>query len=482
MFNLQPILLVNGILLMILSLAMLIPAAIDAATGHNDWQAFLIAAFFSAFMGGSLYFSNRGFSGHLTIRQTFLFTTSSWFILPIFAALPFLFASTNLSFTDAYFESVSGLTTTGATILIGLDTIPSGILLWRSILQGLGGVGVIVLAMAVLPMLRIGGMQLFRTESSDKMEKILPRAGQIARVIGITYVSLTLLCTIAYWSFGMNGFDALCHAITTIGTAGFSTHDASIGFYNSIAIELIAMAGMLAGAVPMILYYQAIRGKPLVFWRDAQVRWFFGIVIFSIIFMSIWLFLQKSLPLEYALRAAAFNVISIITTTGYASADYAQWGTGATVFLFMLLVVGGCTGSTAGGIKIFRFQVLFASARTQLQQLIQPHAILIPRYEHRPISENVSASVLGFFTLFAFCFMVLAVLLSMFGLNFLTSMSAAAQALANVGPGLGQTIGPSGSYASLPAGAKWLIAFAMIVGRLELFTILVLFTNRFWRD
>lgn len=483
MFNLRAILLVNGLLLLVLSLAMLLPALVDFLASNSDWKVFLISSFLTAFAGGSLYFSNHGYKGHLTIRQTFLFTTSSWFIIPFFGALPFLFANLGLSFTDAYFESVSGFTTTGSTILTNLDLAPPGILLWRAIIQGLGAVGVIVLAMAVLPMLRIGGMQLFRTESSDKIDKILPRARQIAKVIGLTYCILTLICAIAYWSFGMSGFDAICHALTTLGTAGFSTHDASFGYYDNTAIEIIAILGMLAGACPMILYYQALRGgKPEVFFRDPQVQWFFAIVLFSTFLMSGWLVYTQNMSEGAALRSAAFNVVSVITTTGFASANYADWGTGATVFFFMLLVVGGCTGSTAGGIKIFRFQVLYETAKAQLNQLLQPHGIFLPRYNRRPISENVSASVLGFFTLFAFCFLVLAVLLSAFGLDFITSMSAVAQALANVGPGLGEIIGPAGNFSSLPDGAKWLLTFAMILGRLELYTVLVLFTLRFWKD
>ncbi len=482
MFNLRPILLVNGLLLLVLSLAMLLPALVDYFAHNADWKVFLVSSFLTAFAGGSLYFSNRGYHGYLTIRQTFLFTTSSWFIIPFFGALPFLFSDLDLGLTDAYFESVSGLTTTGSSILTDVDTAPPGILLWRAILQGLGAVGVIVLAMAVLPMLRIGGMQLFRTESSDKADKVLPRARQIAAVIGLTYSALVLICTIAYWSFGMDGLDAICHALTTLGTGGFSTHNASIAFYDSIAIELIAIIGMLAGSIPMILYFQVIRGRVDILLRDPQVQWFFAIVVVSIILMSCWLIYSEHMAVSQAIRQAAFNVISVITTTGFASADYAQWGHGAVVFFFMLLVVGGCTGSTAGGIKIFRFQVLYQTAKAQLNQLIQPSGVFVPRYNNKPISRSVSAAVLGFFTLFAFCFMVLSVLLSALGLDFITSMSAAAQALANVGPGLGDIIGPTGNYSSLPDGAKWLIAIAMIIGRLELFTILVLFTVRFWKD
>lgn len=467
---------------MILSIAMLVPAIADLAYSHDDWKVFLMSSFLTAFFGGGLYFSNLGHTGQLNLRQTFLFTTSSWFILSFFACLPLLFSELQISFTDAYFEAVSGLTTTGSTVLSDLDYAPPGILLWRAILQGLGGVGVIVLAMAILPMLRVGGMQLFRSESSDTMDKMLPRARQIAKVIGFTYLLLTFLCFLAYWMAGMHGFDAICHAITTVATGGFSTHDASIGYFDSVTIELICMAGMLSGAIPMILYYQAMKSSPLSIWRDPQVRWFFSIIIISILLVTNWqIYVQEAPGLE-ALRTSAFNVISIITTSGFASADYNLWGTGAVSIFFILIVVGGCTGSTTGGIKVFRFQVLYETVKAQLHRLLQPNGVFLPRYDHKPISDSISGSVLSFFALFSFCFMVLAVSLSFFGLDFLTSMSAAAQTLANVGPGLGHIIGPAGNYATIPDGAKWLIAFGMIMGRLELFTVIVILTPYFWRD
>lgn len=482
MINLRPILLVNGILLLILAAAMLIPALADVVFEDSEWPAFVASSFLAAFVGGTLYFSNRGYQGKLNLRQAFLFTASSWLFLPAFAGLPLYLSSLELSFTDAYFEATSGLTTTGSTLLSGLDTMAHSLLLWRALLQGMGAVGVIVLAMAVLPMLGIGGMQLFRTESSDQSEKVMPRATQIAKMITLTYASLVSLCMLAYWAAGMSAFDALCHAITTLGTAGFSNYDASIAHFQSIKIELIATLGMLAGAIPIILYYHLIRGRVNSLLNDTQVRWFMTIVVFAIMLITAWLVFNQDYGFWDAVRYASFNVVSVITTTGFVSADYAHWGSGATLIFFMLIVVGGCTGSTSGGIKIFRFKVLYETAKVQLHQLIQPNAVLIPHYDKKPISTVVSASVLGFFTLFAFSFMVLATALSAYGLDFLTSMSAAAQALSNVGPGLGELIGPVGNYALLPDGAIWLLSFAMIVGRLELFTVLVLFTSKFWRD
>jgi trk system potassium uptake protein TrkH len=482
MFSLRPILLVNGLLLLILSMTMLVPLAVDLIYEEEQWQPFLVGAFICAFVGGTLYLSNQGYRGQINLRQTFLFTTSSWFIMPFFAALPLYFSSLSPSFTDAYFESVSGLTTTGATVLKGLDTMPHSILFWRALLQALGAVGVIVLAMAILPILRIGGMQLFRTESSDNTDKVIPRAGQLAKLIGYTYVTLVAIWTIAYWSAGMSGFDAICHAMTTLGTGGFANYDGSIAHFDSVLIEVICIFGMICGGIPIILYYQMLRGKPSSIFTDLQVRWFIIIMAFATLLVTSWLIFKHEYSFWDALRYAGFNVASIVTTTGYATADYAGWGTATTLLFFMLIVVGGCTGSTSGGIKIFRFKVLYETSKVQLHQLTQPHGVFIPRYAGKPISENISASVLGFFTLFAFSFMILATSLSVFGLDFLTSMSAAAQTLANVGPGLGKIIGPTGSYGTIPEAAKWLICIGMIVGRLELFTVLVLFTPHFWRS
>ena len=480
MFNLRSIFLINGLLLMVLAGAMLLPVLVDVYFEEGEWHPFLISAFICLFSGGILYLTNRGYRGTMSLRQTFLFTASTWFVLPFFASLPFYLSLLDLSFTNAYFEATSGLTTTGATVLVGLDALPKSILFWRALLQGLGAVGVIVLAMAILPILKIGGMQLFRTESSDNADKVLPRAGQLAKLIGVTYTMLVVLFTFAYLFAGMGEFDALCHAITTLGTGGFSNYDRSMASFNSHTIETIATVGMLCGGIPIILYYQMLRGKSGAIVNDLQVRWFLAIIAFATLLITSWLIYAQDFTFARALRYASFNVVSIITTTGYASADYAQWGSATTLIFFMLLVVGGCTGSTSGGIKIFRYKVLYETAKVQLYHLIQPNGVFVPRYDGKPISETISASVLGFFTLFAFSFMVLATALSSFGLDFLTSMSAAAQALANVGPGLGKIIGPTGTYEALPDGAKWLICIGMIVGRLELFTVFVLLTPRFW--
>lgn len=482
MIDFRPILYVNGILLCVLSLVMMIPMMVDLAYGHDDWQVFMMASGFTAFIGGGMFLANRGYEGSLSLRQAFLFTTTSYVVLSLFGALPLYWSEMQLPFVDAYFETVSGITSTGSTVLTGLDFLPPGILLWRSLLNAMGGIGIVVLALAVLPMLRIGGMQLFKTESSDTMDKMLPRTTQIAAVISLVFLVLMIMCALCYWWAGMDGFDAMNHAMTTVATGGFSTHDASLGYYDSHLIETVGVVFMIAGAIPIILYFQAIKGQPEVLWQNTQVQTFLGIIAGVTLLLVIWLMIWQGFGLSEALRYSLFNVVSVITTTGYASADYNSWGTVSIAVFFMLLVVGGCTGSTSGGIKIFRFQVLYKTARAQIRQLIQPNGVFIPLYNEKPITDQISGSVMSFFILFAFSFMVLAIILSFYGLDFLTAMSAAAQALANVGPGLGELIGPAGNYAILPDGAKWWISGAMIMGRLELFTVLVLFAPHFWRD
>lgn len=483
MTQLRIIFQVNGLLLLILAAAMLIPAAIDWLQQNPDWQSFLGSSFITAFTGGTFFLTSRAGIETLSIRQAFLLTVSCWFILPLFGCLPLLFSELNLSFVDAVFETVSGITTTGATVITGLDHAPPGILLWRSLLQWLGGVGIIVLATAILPILSIGGMQLYRLESSEKSEKTFPRVTQIASAIGTIYLVLTLLCILSYWIAGMSGFDAICHAMATVSTGGFSSHDLSVGFFADLDIEIVAIIFMVSGSLPFMTYYHFFNGKPELLWRDRQIRWFIVILAGSAVILAGWLVAtdQYETPAE-AFRHALFNMTSVLTTTGYASVDYSAWGSFALTFIFMLSVMGGCTGSTTGGIKIFRYQVLYQSARSQLRQLLQPHGVFIPKFQGKPISEKVVNAVMGFFVLFAFCFLVLVILLSAFGLDYLSAMSVAASSLANVGPALGPEFGPAGNFSSLPDGAKWLLCVAMTAGRLELFTILVLFTPRFWQQ
>ena len=464
-----------------LAVAMCLPAIFDVAVGNPDWQVFALSAALTMFIGVMLVLMTRGNVRNISIRQAFVLTTVVWVVIPCFAALPLAFADLQLSYTDAFFEAMSGLTTTGSTVMLGLDFTPPGILLWRALLQWLGGIGIIAMAIAILPLLQVGGMQLFRMESSDTSDKVMPRTVQIVTYISVLYLALTFLCAVLYWFGGMSGFDAITHAMTTIATGGFSTHDASLGYFDSAAIEVTATVFMVIGGMPFVLYLQALRGAPAGLIRDSQVRWFLAIVVVSVLCMWAYrVFGAEGADLG-TFRAAAFNVVSVITGTGYATEDFSAWGPFAVSAMFFLMFVGGCAGSTTCGIKIFRFQVLYATAKNQMHRLLQPHGVFIPYYNRKPIPESVSESVMSFFFLYVLSFALIAVCLGLMGLDFLTAASGAATAISNVGPGLGPQIGPSGTFATLPDAAKWLLAFGMLLGRLELFTVLVLLVPAFWR-
>jgi len=477
----RPVLFVVGLLLTTLGSAMMLPGILDLTLGHDDWLAFAAASAVTLFVGVTLVMSTRGGESRLTIRSAFVLTTASWLSLVAFAALPLFWSTLNMSYTDAFFESMSGLTTTGATVIVGLDFSPPGVLLWRGMLHWLGGVGIIVMAIAVLPMLQIGGMQLFRMESSDTSEKILPRATQIAGSISLLYLGLTVVCALAYYMAGMRLFDAVTHAMATIATGGFSTHDASIGYFDSTAIDLVVTLFMIVGALPFSLYLLAIRNKggPLV--TDSQVRWFFGMLIIFLAVVSLAAMGNPAVDEERGWRQVLFHVVSIMTGTGFATTDYGLWGGHAVAVFFFIAFVGGCTGSATGGIKIFRFQVLFAALRQHVNRIIYPNGVFVPLYNGRALPDHVSASVLGFLFLFVLTFAALTMGLSFTGLDPLTAFSSAASAIANVGPGLGEIVGPAGNFKSLPDSAKWIMSAGMLLGRLELLTILVMFSPSFWR-
>lgn len=478
----RPVFLVIGLMLVTLGLSMLVPAFADAISNHPDWHVFLISSAVTIFAGSALFLASRTTTAELSLRQAFILTTLSWVVIAAFGALPFVFSELELSYTDAFFEAMSGVTTTGATVITGLDSAPPGILLWRAILQWLGGIGIIVTAVAILPMLQIGGMQLFRIESSDASEKILPRAAQLASAITTLYLSLTALCALSMWIAGMTAFDAIAHAMTTIATGGFSTSDASVGHFNSASIEIIFIVFMVLGSLPFVLYLQAVRGSFGALLRDDQVRLFGVLVLSAIIIMTLWLWMAEYEEFGRSLRLSAFNVVSIMTGSGFVSANYGAWGGFAVATFFFLGFIGGCAGSTGCGIKIFRFQILWSTMRVQIRRLLQPHGVFIAKYNSKPIGDDVMSAVTNFFFLFLVCFVVIALGLTMFGLDFVTAWSGAVASLANVGPGLGDTIGPDGNYMALPAGAKWLLVSGMLLGRLELLTVLVIFTVRFWRN
>ena len=469
-----------GLLLGAVSVGMLLPAMADAAIGHEDWQVFIASALVTGFIAGALILTNRGKLPPLSVKQAFLLTSLSWLALTGFAALPFAFSGLGLSYTDAFFEAMSGLTTTGATIITNLDAAPPGILLWRALLQWFGGIGIIVMAISVLPMLNVGGMQLFRLESSDTSEKILPRTAQIAGSITRLYFAITLVCVLAYVLAGMNVFDAVAHAMTTIATGGFSTRNESLGaFAPSVAI--VAIIFMLASSLPFVAYLQLVNRKFDKFLQDEQIRAFFMITGLAIAAMFAYQLIMGVTTPGNALLAAAFNITSILTGTGYATTDYGQWGSFSVALFFVLTFIGGCAGSTSCGLKIFRLQVVIKSGWRYIRQLSLPHGVFVVRYNGRLLDDNVANSVIAFVLIFILSFSAVALTLSLMGLDPLTALSASAAAIANVGPGLGPHIGPSGTYAGLPDAAKWVLCFGMLLGRLEFLTVLVMFAPSFWR-
>ncbi len=481
MFDLRPVGYVIGFLVAALGLTMLLPMLVDIAEGRDQWPVFATSALFTFLVGGLVALScQNGVKEGLSIQQTFLLTSGVWLALPIFGALPFVLGETDLRFVDAFFEAMSGLTTTGSTVISGLDDLPKGILLWRAILQWLGGIGIIVVAMVFLPELRVGGMQIFRSEAFDTMGKILPRATAIASQISVIYVGITVACNLSYYALGMGAFDATIHALTTVSTGGFSSYDDSFGTFSG-PLEYVASIFMILAALPFVRYVQILNGNTRALHRDAQVRTFLMIII--VLVAVTWVILFQVFPQhwEQSFREALFNITSLISGTGYASVDYMLWGNLVVTMFFFIGLIGGCAGSTACSIKIFRYQILFSSIRAQMRKIRAPHGVFVPKYSGTRISEDVLSSVMSFFVFFTVTMGVFAVGLSLTGLDFVTSISGAATALANIGPGLGDIIGPSGNFAPLNDTAKWLLIAAMFIGRLELLVVFVLFMPNFWR-
>ncbi|MFD2206965.1 TrkH family potassium uptake protein [Kiloniella antarctica] len=480
MIKFRPVVFVTGILLSIMAIAMIIPAIVDAAAGHPDWRVFATSSALSLSIGICMMLATNATWTNLNLREAFVITNFAWLTIAVAGAIPLAFSELELSVTDAFFESMSGITTTGSTVIVGLDTSPPGILLWRGILQWLGGIGIIVMAVAILPILQVGGMQMFRIEAFDA-DKVLPKAAQIATAIAIFYVFITIGAAIVLSLLGMSGFDAIIHAMTSISTGGFSTYDASIGHFDAPSIHWAISGFMILGSIPFILYLRVIRGDLNSLLTDSQVKTFLIILGLSTLAIACWLWQNGDMTFWTAMRLSSFNVISLMTGTGFTSEDYGQWGGFSLSLMFILMFVGGCAGSTTCGMKIFRVQILYATTKAQLNRLIQPNGIFFPTYNNEPIPESVSNSVMSFFFLFAVSFVLLAVGLGAFGLDFITAISGAATAIANVGPGLGDIIGPAGNFQTIPDGAKWLMSAGMLLGRLELFTILVMILPRFWR-
>ena len=481
MFNLRPIAFILSKALSKLALFMWLPTLLALSGQSLGFREFLLATLLTHAIALLLLLVGRGEQIHLRIKEMFLATTLVWLSVCVFGALPFVFIS-HINFTDAFFETMSGVTTTGSTVLTGLDTMPTAILLWRSVLQWLGGVGFIVAAVAILPYLNVGGMKLFQTESSDWSDKSAPRAATMAKRIVRLYLALTLLCIAGYYLLSnMTAFEAVNHAMTTISTGGYSTSDDSMNHFSPPA-HWVGMVFMFIGGLPFLLMIHSLQQKNFHLFKDAQVRGFIVLLIGCGVVLSVYLWLTGRYPLADAIRVALFNLISVITTTGYGLDDFGGWGAFPLVLFALLMVCGACSGSTAGGFKIFRFQVGMTLFSKQLHLLMHPRAVVGQRYNGRHVNDGIVRSLITFIFAYFATIVILALLLTLLSLPPQVAISAAMTAVANVGPGIGDAIGPSGNFADLPDAAKWLLALGMLMGRLEIMTVMVLFFPSFWRN
>ena len=479
MTNYKTVFFTLGILQIILGIFMLIPVIVQFVYNQLD-SSFFGSSIVTIIFGTLFFLSNLDHDKRLNLQQAFLLTALSWLSIALFGSLPFVFSNVEFSFTNAFFESMSGITTTGSTIIPNLESIPKGILFWRAILQWLGGIGVIVMAITLMPIMNVGGMQLFQISNSDTSEKILPKSKEIALRLIYIYSGLTALCALSYKILGMNIFDSLTHSMTTIATGGFSNYNDSIGFFNSISIEISAMIFIILGSLPFIAYIKFLSGNNKILISDVQIKTFIKIIIFSIIILSIYLSFVN--PNQINLRSIFFNVISILTGTGYVNAQYDNWGSFPIILFLALMFIGGCAGSTTCGIKIFRIQILYSFIVNQLKKIIYPKGIFVLKYDQNPVDNKFISSIISFIYLYLVIFFTITALLSLSGLDFITAISGAATSISNVGPGLGSIIGPNGNFSSLPDISKWILSLGMILGRLELFAILVLFLPSFWRN
>jgi len=470
-----------GILQIILGIFMAIPIIVQFIYGEFD-SSFVIASIATLVFGILFVLSNLDYDKKINLHQAFLLTSLSWITIAIFGSLPLFFSKLDLTFTDAFFESMSGITTTGSTIITNLENTPKSILLWRSLLQWLGGIGIIVMAITLMPIMNIGGMLLFKVLNTDSTNEVLPSTKEISLKLILIYIILTLLCAFSYKIFGMNIFDSLTHSMTTIATGGFSNYNDSIGHFDNTKIELTAIFFIILGSIPFITYIKFISGNKKIFLTDTQIKTFIKLIIFSIIILFCYLFITNNDPSLSYIRSVSFNVVSILTGTGYVTKEFDQWGSFPLFYFLILMFIGGCAGSTTCGIKIFRVQILYKFILNQLKKVIYPRGILVIKYENNNVNDKFLASIIAFIYLYIIIFFTLTALLSLTGLDFVTSISGAATSISNVGPGLGSTIGPNGNFHELPNVSKWILSGGMILGRLELFAILTIFLPSFWRN
>ena len=481
MTNYKTVFFVLGILLIILGFFMMAPIIVQLI--YDEFNGtFIASSIITIFIGILFLLSNLDQNKSLNLQQAFLLNSLSWFSIALFGSLPFIFSSLEINFSEAFFESMSGITTTGSTIIVDLNNAPKAILIWRSILQWLGGIGVVIMAITIMPLLNIGGMQLFKLESGDTTEKILPRTKELALNISSVYFFLSIICAIAYFSAGMNTFDSIAHAMTTLATGGFSTYNESIGYFQNPNIEIISIIFILLSSIPFITYLKYINGNKKIFFQDVQIRGLIYISLITTLVMTLYLYSQESGNFLTQLRLSTFNVVSILSGTGYVTTDFNLWGSFSLVIFLFLMFIGGCAGSTTCGIKIFRVQILWLFIKNEIKKSIYPRGIFPLSYNKQKIGDRFISSIISFVFLYFLIFFLVAILLSLTELNFISSISGAATAIANVGPGLGDIIGPSGNFKELSNFAKWILCLAMLLGRLEIFTLLILFFPAFWKN
>ena len=476
---------VMGLMVMLFSSIMLPPAILAAAQGDSTWIAFLEAYGITVVAGALLWLPARRQQRELRLRDGFVIVTLFWALLALFGALPLLFAGITPGVTDAYFESMSGLTTTGSTVLSGLDKMPDSINLWRAMLQFLGGGGIVVLAVAILPLLGVGGMQLYKAETPGPMKenKLTPRIRETAKGLWYIYLGLTAACFLSLWAAGMTPLDAVIHAFTTISTGGYSSHDASVGYFNSPLIETIIIVFMFVGGVNFALHFMALRhADGRLYLHDSEFRTYFGLLAGATLLVALELTLTGAYgDFWAALRHSMFQVVSIATTTGFATADYAQWPPILGALLMVMCFFSGSAGSTTGGIKVIRILLLFKQATCELRRLVHPSAVVPLKLGGKTVPDRTITAITTFFTTYLAIYAILSLLVALTGLDVVTAFSAVAATITNTGPGLGE-VGPAANFAGLSVTAKWILSFAMLVGRLEVFTLLVLFTPSFWRN
>ncbi|MEZ5814263.1 MAG: TrkH family potassium uptake protein [Alphaproteobacteria bacterium] len=470
-----------GVLITIVGLAEMVPALVDWRYGHDNFETFFFNGIICLFLGVGLILANRSSGAHVNVRQAFLLTVSSWFLVSVFCALPLYTSDLGLSYVDAFFEAASGVTTTGASVLSGLDEVSRGILVWRSMMQWVGGLGAVAFTVLLLPYLKVGGMQIFRSAAAGQAGKVMPRSTEILGSMVKVYLGITVLCIFVYKALGMSWFDALNHAMTSISTGGFSTHDGSLGYFDNPALHYAAVFFMLAGAMPFVLYMRMIFQKRFVFFNDEQVRALLLGLCVLVFTLTLWLWIDTPYSLGTSFRTVLFSAVSIITTTGYSITDYTAWGGFAVLVFLLLSYLGGCAGSSAGGVKVMRLVISAKVTARQFKTLLYPNGVFVLNYQGRRLDGYTVLSVLGFLGLYVVANVVMTVALAFTGLDFETALSGAASALGNVGPGIGPMIGPGGNYAALPEAAKWILSLGMIAGRLEILTILVLLFPSYWK-